>query len=101
MSIVEEMYDNFANAIVLQACNDYFICKRALEEGKRGWNKISNCQKTLDEAIEFFNSSWYKKLTHHNENLTGQKVMKRLDAMVEDREHYPSSKEPFNTHAFE
>lgn len=97
----EAGYDRLKQAIIMRACNDYFICKRALlgltGDGKKhpAWGHISNTQKTLDECIEFFNGAWYRTLTNNHPGLSGTRVMKRLDEMVEDLTRYPSMGDVF------
>lgn len=97
----EAGYDRLRQAIIMRACNDYFICKRALEglagDGKvhPAWGHIANTQKTLDECIDFFNGAWYRTLTNNNPSLTGQRVMQRLDEMVNDTSHWPGMGDVF------
>lgn len=101
MGLVEDLelvegYDRLKNAIVMQACNDYFICSRALKgltgDGKihTHWGRIPDTQRLLDETIEFFNGEWCSFLTNYHTGLTGTKIMERLDEMVEDTERWPT-----------
>ena len=83
------------NAIVMQASEDYFTCKRMIEKGKNRYLKISDCTKTLAECIDFFNSDWYKTLTNNDTRLAGNLVMQRLDEMVADKDTYPKDYKPF------
>lgn len=88
--------DNLMSAIVIQACNDYFTCKRTIEvRGKNSANRISNCEKELQDCIDFFNSAWYRNLVNNNEMLSGDKVMARLDEMAHDLDNFPKDYKPF------
>ena len=88
--------DRLRMAIVMQACNDYVVCQRCVQgigtkDGKpqRRWHKISNTQETLDEVIDFFRGSWYKTLIKDREELSGERVMQRLDVIVNDTTRWP------------
>lgn len=78
-SIVEEAnydpYEELANAIIIQACEDY---KRAYSCYLRSNGKAKKTEKQLAELEEFFLSDWYKKLTE----LDGEELMKRLKEEV-------------------
>lgn len=58
-------YENLANAIVAQACDDY----RRLQRGKRVPDKV-----TKEECEKFFLSQWFESLTQ----VDGKKILKRL-----------------------
>ena len=74
-SIIEEgnydPYEELANAIIIQACEDY---KRAYNCYLRRNGKAKKTEKQLAELEEFFLSDWYKKLTE----VDGEELMKRL-----------------------
>lgn len=76
---IDEAYENLANAIIVQACNDYIKCKKAML-------KTNNYQKheaMSDEILRierFFRSSWYKELT----NVDGEYLIKKLSEMVRE-----------------
>ena len=82
-------------AIVMQACEDYFTCRRTLLKGKNVWGKISDCETTLRECISFFYSDWYKVLTNNRQELSAEHVITRLEEMVADTKTYPKDYKPF------
>ena len=85
-------YEELGNAIVLQAFSDYCTCKRALQQGRRSWGKISNCERELEDCIDFFHSERYKLLTNYNEELNNiSAILRRLDSYVEDYERFPNT----------
>lgn len=90
-----EACGELASAVILKACEDYFICKRKLAKGKNTANGFSNCQKLLDECIEFFKSDQYKLYSNGNEGLDGERVMRHIDSMVDDYVNYPNDVSPF------
>lgn len=88
---IEGIKDLYA-AVLAQAFSDYCTCKRALATGHTAWNKISNCQKELDACIDFFHSPRYKFFADGNEELLNvEKIIKRLDDMVDDVDRYPNT----------
>lgn len=97
MRIVTELEacGEIASRTILQACDDYFVCKRKLEKGENKASGIYNCQKLLDECIDFFNSPQYDLFTNGNPALSGVRVMKQIDSMVEDKATYPNDFSPF------
>ena len=63
-------WEEFANAIVLQAVKDYQIASYVLK-----WNRMSGSAKVMKEDSErFFISDWFTKLTGVN----GELILKRL-----------------------
>ena len=92
----EAIVDRIYMAVVMQACSDYVVCQRCIKgigtkNGKpqKSWCKIRDVEETLDEIIDFFKGEWYKEITKYNEDLNCARVMKRLDAIVEDTQHWP------------
>lgn len=67
-------YQLLANAIVLQAANDWKRANREMDKSKplspkwKEWNKLKK------ECEEFFHSEWYGKLTA----LEGNYILERL-----------------------
>ena len=64
-------YEEIANAIVIQACNDY---KKAYKQSLRRGGFVSEANAELAELEEFFRSDWYKQLTE----VDGEFLMERL-----------------------
>ena len=54
MDIIEKCYKDLANAIIVQAANDY----RALLNGAAPTNEMN-----IDEVERFFKSEWFENLT--------------------------------------
>ena len=96
-----EACGELASAVILKACEDYFVCKRKLAKGKNTATGISNCQKLLDECIYFFKSDQYKLYSNGNEGLDGERVMRHIDSMVDDYVNYPTDVSPFKYRAEE
>lgn len=90
-----EACEELASSVILQACDDYFVCKRKINQGKNTATGIANCEKLLAECEEFFHSSQYVLYTHNNPALSGERVMKQIDSMVEDTVNYPNDFSPF------
>ena len=70
----EEYYDPYeeiANAIVIQACNDY---KKAYKRSLLKKGEHGKPDTILIELEEFFHSNWYKTLTE----VDGEYLMERL-----------------------
>ena len=82
-----EACGELASAVILKACEDYFVCKRKLAKGKNTATGVSNCQKLLDECVELYSNG--------NEGLDGERVMKHIDSMVDDYVNYPNDVSPF------
>lgn len=69
-------YENLANAIIINACNDY---RNALKKIKRNPNN----KDALSEALElerFFHSPWYGTLT----TIDGDFIIRKLRAEIAD-----------------
>ena len=64
-------YEELANAVVIQACEDY---KRAYICHLRSNGKGKKTQKQPEELEAFFRSDWYKTLTE----VDGEFLMERL-----------------------
>ena len=64
-------YEELANAVVIQACEDY---KRAYICHLRSNGKGKKTQKQLEELETFFRSDWYKTLTEVDDEF----LMERL-----------------------
>ena len=64
-------YEELANAVVIQACEDY---KRAYTCHLRSKGKGKRTQKQLEELEAFFRSDWYKQLTE----VDGEYIMERI-----------------------
>lgn len=64
-------YEELANAIVIQACNDY---KKAYKQSLRRNGGMVDFNPELEELEEFFHSDWYKQLTE----VDGEYLMERL-----------------------
>ena len=65
---MQDAYENLANAIVIQACNDY---RAALDGTGYDYKPAEACLKELEK---FFRSSYYRMLT----KVKGEYLMERL-----------------------
>lgn len=72
---IDEIYENLANAIILQAIMDYRIIKR-----KRTKNTLFdfNNKKEKEEIKQFFRSDWFTALTE----IDPERLINRLDNEV-------------------
>ena len=68
-------YEEIANAIVIQACEDY---KKAYLRHLRGNGKEKRTERILADLECFFRSDWYKTLTE----IDGEQLMERLGVQV-------------------
>ncbi len=92
-------YSDIAYNVIVQAAEDYFEYKRAVNRGVSKYGqKKEIMEKYLQEVVDFFeNKNGYYKfycdaistLENNDFTLTGEKIMKLLDSMVEDEEKYP------------
>ena len=69
-------YEETANAIIIQACNDYKRAYRRSILNADSSDSVGN--EELAELESFFKSDWYKKLT----TVDGEELMERLRAEV-------------------
>ncbi len=69
-------YEETANAIIIQACNDYKRAYRRSLLNSESLDSMENIE--LIELEVFFRSEWYKKLT----TLDGEELMERLRTEV-------------------
>ena len=72
-------YEELANAIVIQACNDY---KKAYKQSLRRSGIVGEVDEELAELEAFFRSDWYKQLTE----VDGEMLMERLKNEVKKGE---------------
>ena len=75
-------YEEIANAIVIQACNDY---KKSYKQSLRRSGIVGEADEELAELEEFFRSEWYKKLT----DVDGEYLMERIRNEVLKHEKKP------------
>ena len=68
------IYENLANAIILQAVKDYRMALKSLKANSR--NRTAQADKA--EIERFFRSGWYGMLT----DLDGEYLMKGVQAIV-------------------
>jgi hypothetical protein len=96
----DAIVSNLINAMVLQACNDYFVCTVSLARGKNCWNHIPDCTATLQEVEAFFKSRLYTEYIQEHPELSAKRVLARLDEMAKQ---YTEKKirMPLNVHAAE
>ena len=64
-------YEEIANAIVIQACNDY---KKAYKQSLHKSGIVGEADEELAKLEEFFRSDWYKQLTE----VDGEYLMERI-----------------------
>ena len=72
---IEEAYRNLANAIVIQAANDY---RNALE-GKSYYGRQP--KSVIIDVERFFHSSWYRELT----KIDGDFLLEQLDREYKEK----------------
>lgn len=75
-----EPYEELANAIVLQACNDY---KSAYKRQLRRSGIVNTPDPEVVELETFFRSAWYATLT----SVDGEYLMERLRKEVEGQQN--------------
>ena len=70
MTLSEDPYEALANAIVLQACEDYRAALKKIKKNPKN-------QEAMSEAMEcerFFRSGWYQALT----SVDGEYLIRKL-----------------------
>ena len=67
---MNDPYENLANAIILQAANDYRAALRTLERNP----KYAPALQDKSEVERFFRSEWYKLLT----SVDGETLLRML-----------------------
>ncbi len=77
----KDPYQNLANAIVLQAAQDWRTAYRATkrsygEYSRMSWSRVYECEK-------FFRSAWFRALT--NDNIDGELLIKQLRKEEDER----------------
>ncbi len=71
-------YENLANAIIVQAADDYRKALRALKSGHATARGVGNAEAIIHECERFFKSSYFELLTTVN----GPGLMKQLKKEV-------------------
>ena len=87
-NLAEDPYEQLANAIVIQAADDYRIALKKIKAHPKD-------RKAIDEALEivrFFRSSWYSQLT----GVDGEYLIKRLQDEVRQSESIRGRKNKSN-----
>lgn len=69
------IYENLANAIILQAVKDYRMALKSLKANSR--NRTAQADKT--EIERFFRSQWYSALTDVNGEMLIRSLQKEVD----------------------
>lgn len=70
------IYENLANAIILQAVKDYRMVLKSLKANSR--NRTAQADKA--EIERFFRSQWYSALTDVNGEMLIRSLQKEVDA---------------------
>ena len=70
------IYENLANAIILQAVKDYRMALKSLKANSR--NSTARADKV--EIERFFRSQWYSALTDVNGEMLIRSLQKEVDA---------------------
>ena len=70
------IYENLANAIILQAVKDYRMALKSLTANSR--NRAAQADK--DEIERFFRSQWYSALTDVKGEMLIRSLQKEVDA---------------------
>ena len=87
-NLAEDPYEQLANAIVIQAADDYRIALKKIKAHPKD-------RKAIDEAVEierFFRSGWYSQLT----SVDGEYLIKRLQGEVRQSESIRGRKNKSN-----
>ena len=87
-NLAEDPYEQLANAIVIQAADDYRIALKKIKAHPKD-------RKAIDEALEverFFRSGWYSQLT----SVDGEYLIKRLQDEVGQSESIRGRKNKSN-----
>ena len=82
---VEESYENLANGIIVQACNDYiynmrFIkrCEERRHLDARTKKRLQSARWEVEDIQRFFHSEWYRELTSVN----GDYILSKISEMI-------------------
>lgn len=70
------IYENLANAIILQAVKDYRMALKSLKANSR--NRMAQADKA--EIERFFRSQWYSALTSVDGEMLIRSLQKEVDA---------------------
>lgn len=70
----KESYENLANAIIVQAVNDYVRAIRAFAKNKGG----VNAERTKRDVLIFFHSEWFTILTKIDLDVLINKIHKEV-----------------------
>lgn len=73
-------YENLANAIIIQACDDYRAACKTLKSNPRRKETRQEAEKMRDEVASFFRSQWFMELT----DVDGEYLMRKLNEEVEN-----------------
>ncbi len=73
-NLAEDPYEKLANAIVVQAANDY----RAALRKKKGNPRNSEAIREVNEIERFFRSGWYQVLTAVNGEYLIEKIRQEM-----------------------
>ena len=71
-NIGDNPVDALANAIIVQAANDYRVAKKALKANPNN----AGMQYHVEEIKRFFHGNWFKQLTKVNPDF----ILRKLDA---------------------
>lgn len=111
--VIAERFNSLRINVIQQACNDYIVCQRCQKgsivrangevikltpdgEKRDKWIKY-NVKKDLPELIEFFTGPDYRYWVDVESYpaLSGERVLERLDDIVEDVENFPGMSDIF------
>lgn len=83
--------DELGYAVITQACNDYFMSKRALMDGKNSHLNINNCKKMIKKCEDFFVSKEFELYSGYSNRAKGRDLIDKINRDAEDRETYPKN----------
>ena len=77
-NLAEDPYEALANAIIVQACEDYRAALRKLKKNPKNQDAMAQTM----ECERFFRSGWYQLLTA----VDGEYLIERLRAEITERQ---------------
>lgn len=87
--IYEENYKDLANAIIIQAVQDYKDTANRIIFNKINLNQVNQTAlDTLDDLYDFFESDWFKKLTNINSEYILKKIKFQLIKKWKNKKEY-------------
>ena len=76
MYVHRKNVEDLANAVIVQAANDYLESKKQIYQ----YGETFNSRSQLNDAVKFFKSDWYEMMT----SVSSRKIMRTLDKQFEE-----------------